>query len=82
MKFDVLFFATIKLRTGVPKAQVELLQDEPTVQDLLDEVVKSYPKIEASLGSLLVAVNKEFASKDQFLREGDEIALFPPVSGG
>lgn len=82
MKFEVLFFATIKLRTGVSKAQIELAQDAPTVQDLLDEVVKIYPKIEASLSSLLVAVNKEFASKDQILRENDEIALFPPVSGG
>ena len=33
-------------------------------------------------GMLLVAVNREYAAANAVLRDGDELALFPPVSGG
>ncbi|HWS24367.1 MAG TPA: molybdopterin converting factor subunit 1 [Anaerolineales bacterium] len=82
MKFKVLFFATVKLRTGVSNAEFDLDIDQPKIQDLLNEVERRYPKIGPSMGTLLVAVNKEFAAKDQIIRDGDELALFPPVSGG
>jgi len=82
MIFKVLFFASIKLRTGVSKAEIDLDIDQPKIQNLLDEVERRYPKIGPSMGTLLVAVNKEFAAKDQIILDGDEIALFPPVSGG
>lgn len=82
MKFNVLFFATVKLRTGVPRTEIEVHKIPVKVQDLLREVELLYPKIGPSMGTLLVAVNKEFASRDQTIQSGDEIALFPPVSGG
>lgn len=82
MEFEVLFFATIKLRAGVTKAKVVIQADPPTVDALLEAVVEQFPKVSSSMSSLLVAVNKEFASRDQVLKLGDEIALFPPVSGG
>jgi molybdopterin synthase catalytic subunit len=37
---------------------------------------------EGALRSLAVAVNREYASKDQLLQDGDEVAILPPVSGG
>jgi len=82
MEFNVLFFATIKLRTGVAKTSVVVNAEPPTVEALLNVVEQSYPKISTSMSTLLVAVNKEFASREQILKAGDEIALFPPVSGG
>lgn len=82
MKLEVLFFATIKLRTGVNRAVVELKNETATVNELLTEVEALYPKVSSSMPSLLVAVNKEFASREQVLKPGDEVAIFPPVSGG
>ena len=40
-----------------------------------------YPKMKA-LSSMMVAVNNSYAPDDLELKEGDEIALIPPVSGG
>jgi molybdopterin synthase sulfur carrier subunit len=55
--------------------------DQPTVQTLLDSLRIQYPSL-ASLRSLLVAVNNEYAEPTQSLRATDEIALIPPVAGG
>jgi molybdopterin converting factor subunit 1 len=48
---------------------------------LLAELRRTYPDL-ASLRSLAVAVNNEYAADDVVLHERDEIALIPPVSGG
>ena len=40
-----------------------------------------YPALRWPPGTML-AVNQEYASLEQGLREGDEIAVIPPVSGG
>ena len=44
--------------------------------------VAQQPSLESSMKSILVAVNHEFAFPDQVISPHDEIALFPPVSGG
>ena len=41
-----------------------------------------FPSLEAHRRSLLMAVNSEFATADAAVRDGDEVAFFPPVSGG
>ena len=52
-----------------------------SVAGLLAELRTAYPEL-ASLRSLAVAVNNEYAAGDVALHERDEIALIPPVSGG
>lgn len=52
-----------------------------TVGELKNHFMSTYPKIK-KLNSLMVAVNSEYAKDDLTLRENDEIALIPPVSGG
>lgn len=51
---------------------------EAAVRSLVDRA----PGLAALEGRLLVAVNEEYASRDRGLREGDRLALIPPVSGG
>ncbi|NQX90964.1 MAG: MoaD/ThiS family protein [Flavobacteriales bacterium] len=46
-----------------------------------DTLVKKYPKL-SELSSLKVAVNDEYLQNDVELKEGDEVLLIPPVSGG
>jgi molybdopterin synthase catalytic subunit/sulfur carrier protein ThiS len=41
-----------------------------------------HPNLQAALGTVLVAVNQDFAFDEEPLSEGDEVAFFPPVSGG
>ncbi len=81
MNLTIRLFATLKDRAGQDRIQISL-PDESTVQDLLSAVAQSHPALEPSLGSVIVAVNHEFASKDSAVGPSDEVALFPPVSGG
>lgn len=81
MQVTVLYFATLRDRAGVRNEKVQL-PDSATVAELKSHLAGQHPDLLASLGTVLVAVNQEFAFEDEALSEGDEVALFPPVSGG
>lgn len=51
------------------------------VADFKKDLFRKYPAL-VDLRSLYIAVNNEYAGEQSVLREGDEIALIPPVSGG
>lgn len=55
--------------------------DTPSVESLLSHLKTMYPRL-GQISSLLVAVNSDYAEPNQLLKETDEIALIPPVSGG
>lgn len=81
MTFNILLFATIKEKLG--KSNISLdLQEPAQLSDLLTELYQKYSQLIPYKKSVLVAVNKKFASTDQAIKPEDEIALFPPVSGG
>jgi molybdopterin converting factor subunit 1 len=77
----VLYFASLKQLTGVASEVIPLAED-PTVADLLATIERSHPAVRASLPTVVVAVNREFAERSRRLQAGDDVALFPPVSGG
>jgi molybdopterin converting factor subunit 1 len=52
------------------------------VADVVRQVCQDHPRLRELASSLLVAVNTEYVSQDATLRDGDEVALIPPVSGG
>jgi molybdopterin synthase catalytic subunit len=81
MKIDVQLFATLKDRAKAKTISVDV-PDSATVAQLLDRVAAVYPALAPALPSALVAVNQEFAFPPTPLKPGDEVALFPPVSGG
>jgi molybdopterin converting factor subunit 1 len=81
MEVKIKLFATLKDRAGA--AQITLSVDpEITVKTLLAGVGQAYPTLEPALPSVLVAVNQAYAGPETLIRPGDEVALFPPVSGG
>lgn len=81
IELEVRLFATLKERAGRPRVRVAL--EEPAdVSHLLAALAADYPSLAPALESALVAVNREFAFPENRLAEGDEVALFPPVSGG
>ena len=57
---------------------------EPTVGRLREHLADRAPALADFLrgGTLLVAVNREYAAATTVLKDGDEVALFPPVTGG
>ena len=81
MTIEVLLFA--RLRELVGHERVVLRRQELfTVRDVWDALRAQYPQVDGFRKSLLVSVNQEFAGWDTAVREGDELAFFPPVSGG
>jgi MoaE-MoaD fusion protein len=82
MNIDILLFATLKDRAGKAKLQVTLPQTAPTVADVRSHLSTQHPALAANLSAAIAAVNREFAQNDQRVQEGDEVAFFPPVSGG
>jgi molybdopterin converting factor subunit 1 len=81
MNVRIKLFATLKDRAGSNHVDIDL-PDDATVATLLDRLALAHPKLAPSLPTSLVAVNQEFAFGATLIRSGDEIALFPPVSGG
>jgi len=81
MQVTVKFFATYREVVG-SKARRVRLDDRATLRDLLDAVCAEHPRLKAHEGAMLVAVNHEFREPSVELRDGDEVALMPPVSGG
>ena len=77
----VLFFGAA--RDVVDANQLELSLDSPaTVSSAFQNLVARFAQLERFGRSLLFAVNQEYATPDTLLKENDELAVFPPVSGG
>src|SRR5215204_414695 len=77
----VLFFGAA--RDAVEAKQLELAVEAPaTVSSAFQTLKTRFSMLERFGRSLLFAVNQEYATPDTQLKENDELAVFPPVSGG
>jgi molybdopterin converting factor subunit 1 len=81
MNIQIKLFATLKDRAGSSAVNLEV-PAETTVAGLLEQLAAAQPRLAPALGACLVAVNQEFALGATPIQAGDEVALFPPVSGG
>jgi molybdopterin synthase catalytic subunit len=81
MKLTVLFFATLKERVGRERVELELAE-AATVAELKARLAAELPALRPALPTALVSRNHEFAFPGDVLQAGDEVGLFPPVSGG
>lgn len=80
---DVLYFAWVRERIGLPKERVET--DAATVAELVDELRAREPRYEAAfadLRALRVAVDQELSDWNAPLAGVREVAFFPPMTGG
>lgn len=83
MRVKVLFFGATADETGTAEAEIDL-EDGVVAEAALTVILDRYPNLTASRnrGSLLFAVNQEYASGDEAVNDGDELAVFTAVSGG
>jgi len=81
----VLYFAALREQLGATSEQLDLDPGLTDLAALTARLRKRGGAWEEALGgsqSLLMAVNSELAGLDTPLTDGDEVAYFPPVTGG
>ena len=77
----VLFFGSA--RDVVSENPLEISLDSPaTVATAFESLAGRFPDLKRFGRALLFAVNQEYATRDDELKDNDEMAVFPPVSGG
>jgi len=79
------FFASIREALGVEHKTFDLPKDVETVEQLITFLAQQHGDTWSEIlgkGSVMVAVNHEMAERSARLQAGDEIAFFPPVTGG
>jgi len=77
----VKFFASARDIVGKKDIQMEIKKD-CKVEDVMANIFEEYPELKEMEDQLLISVNKDRTDKKEILKDGDEIAVMPPVTGG
>ncbi len=81
MRLRVVYLGMLKEAAGRPQDDFDLPEGS-TLAQLVDDIEQRVPAIADFRKILAYSINYEYARLDQHLRDGDEVALLPPVSGG
>lgn len=80
---QILFFGQLREQLGCDSKQLEI-GETTSINGLLERLVSETPDWHAFLSakSILSAVNQQMVEKDHIVSDADEVAFFPPVTGG
>lgn len=78
MSITVKFFASLRERVGLSEIRLETTAEAMTARDVWTRALGGQPMA----SNTLVAINLAYAPIDAPVRDGDEVAFFPPVTGG
>jgi len=81
VKIKVRLFAALHELLGQREVTLEV-SEGATIDDLRDRLVEEHPVVRKFVPVLVWAVNEEYVPSEHRLRDGDEVALIPPISGG
>jgi molybdopterin synthase catalytic subunit len=81
IKVKVKFFALHRELTGEKEIEYELPEGS-NIGHLLKKLIEEYPRLRKLKSNTIVSLNHAYATPKQELKDGDEVALFPPVGGG
>lgn len=87
---NIQYFASIREAVNRSEEELELPRNVKSVQALIDYLVSANPHFEAifieggdsKAGKVLVAVNQTIVDRNHLLSQNDEVAFFPPMTGG
>ena len=77
----VLFFASLKDIVGSRQVAFDV-PSGATVNDLLERLEARYPGLRPYRSIVLTSLNEDYVDRSTVVSDGDEVAIFPPVSGG
>jgi molybdopterin synthase sulfur carrier subunit len=80
----ILYFASLREQLGRDREEVELTGELSTVADVREYLAQRKGQWQAVFNGadVLAAVNQQMAKAETSIKAGDEIAFFPPVTGG
>jgi molybdopterin converting factor subunit 1 len=81
MRVKVLLFGQLKDIVGRPEESLEL-EPGARLAGVLSHYAERYPRFQGLTKSIACSINQEYAQGSAILKEGDEVGLLPPVSGG
>ncbi|MBN2402779.1 MAG: MoaD/ThiS family protein [Spirochaetes bacterium] len=81
MKIVVNTFSSVKTLCGFSEKEFNL-NGKSSVGDVLNALFKEYNTLIKLKNKLLFAVNEEYCDESKILQDGDQLSIFPPVSGG
>jgi molybdopterin synthase sulfur carrier subunit len=85
MKVKLFYFAKVREAVGVDREEFDLANDIKTVSDLI-EFLKArgghWQDIFSMSSSFRMAVNQEIVENSHTITANDEVAFFPPITGG
>ena len=81
MRVTVRLFARLRDITGASELTRELASGA-TISAVWQDLAGEFPELARYDRSISSAVNADYAPRDRILRDGDEVAFLPPVSGG
>jgi molybdopterin converting factor subunit 1 len=81
MKIKVLYFASYREIVGHSNETIEL-DDNSSLNKLKKQINIKHPNLKDHWDVALISVNKAYSNHNVILKDGDEVALLPPISGG
>ena len=81
MRVTVRFFASHREATGLSSYATDVVEGT-TAAAMLDDLATRFPKLKALTPGVAFAINQARVQGEAQLREGDELALLPPMAGG
>lgn len=82
MRVRVVFYGGLQRDVGAKEQELRIEQETLTIAQLMDQLIGRYPQLRSKLSIVVCAVGAEIVTENHPVRDGDEVALLPPVSGG
>lgn len=81
MKLKIKLYASFREIVGAKEQDIDVAEGT-TVQMLLEDYIKRFPRMSRFRDHIILSVNKEYGRPERELKDGDEVSFLPPVSGG